>query len=276
MVCGALGVPQAVAAAPVRKFETFGIVCETRGHTVLTPFTEIAERDPDPNVATLYSLVPPSCRGKVRLTGFSWAKLDPSDLEATKRGKRSTVIARIAGTVTGTTYRVTDLQTTDLTSVRFDGFSLTRPAIINSALISRNWPSSCNPADSRVLSEQVPSEVQASLAAALQEDPNLRVRTLLSGAQEVVTYKPLSDSVRAVAKNLRASVCVEQETNPLLVEQVQEYVRTQKIQATVVNAILPSGRLMVLVVGDRISLSDQSRILKHFGSRAVIDSAIRT
>lgn len=273
---GAVGASKANAAAAAKKFETFGIVCEARGHTVLTPLTQVATRDPEPHVVSLYSLVPPDCRETARVTGFSWANLDPSDLEVTKRGKRSTVIARIAGTVTGTAFRVTTLQTTDLDSVRFDGFSLARPAIIGSALVARSWPSSCNLSDSAVLSQQVPPTAQTLLAAALQEDPDLRVRTLLSGAREVVSYMSIRDSVRTLAETLGASVCIERDTEPLLVEQVRKYVRSNEIKAAVKAAVLPSGRLMILVAGDRISFRKKSQLMYDFGSRIVIDSAIRT
>ncbi len=276
LACAALGASQANAAPAVTKFETFGTVCEARGRTLLTPVTQVATRDPDPNVAGVYSLVPPECRGTVRVTGFSWSNLDRSDFEVTKRGKRSTVIARITGTITGTVFRVTNLQTTDLDSVRFDGFSLARPAIISSALIGRNWPSTCNRFDSAVLSQQVLPSAQPLLAAALLGDPDLRVRTLLNGATEVVSYRPLSDSVRSLTETLGASLCIERDTDPLLTEQIQKFVRTNKIEATVKEARLPSGKLMILVAGDRISLHQKTQLLLQFGSRTVIDSAIRT
>lgn len=274
--CAGMLAPPVEAARRNERFEMFGVVCEARGTTYLTSFTTAVDRDPDPNVAAVYTLTPPQCRGRVRVTGFSWSKVDPSDIDVSTRGKRVTVPARIVGTIKGTTFRVTDLRTSELGSVRFDGFSLERPAIISSAFVGRNWPSSCDAGDSPVLSEKLPDTNQDLLIAALRDDPDLRVRNLLGGSREVVTYREGTASAKTLADVFSASLCVEQESSLPTVKAVQAYVRTKAIVAEVRDATLPSGRAMVLVSGEQITPDQKAGLLQSFGSRIVVDSFVRT
>ena len=276
LAVGTVSVPTAGAASPVARFETYGAVCERGGRTFLLPDNPIAVSDPPLNVAAVSALVAPQCLGKISVSGFSWSRLDPSDLAVTKRGGRVTIPARIAGTVAGSTLRVRELQTTDLTSVRFDGFSLAGPAILSSALVGRSWPSTCDVGDGRPLSQQVPLPVRSSVLAAIVEDPDMRIRTLVDGEIELVTYRSLSAPVQKIADDIGATVCAETETQRLSIAQVQAFLRTRKISANAIDANLPSGRAVVLVAGERITHTQKSQIMTMFGSRIVVDSAIRT
>ena len=276
LAVGALFAPTAMAASMVTRFETYGALCERSGRTFLLPDNPIAVSDPQSNVEAVPALVPAKCIGKISVNGFSWSQLEPSDLLVTKRGGRVTIPARIAGTISGSTVRVRELQTTDLTSVRYDGFSLARPAILSSALVSRSWPSTCDLGDGRSLSQEVPLQARTLALVAIQEDPDLRIRTLVDGKMEVVTYRSLSAPVRNVANDIGATVCAETETQRLSASQVQAFLRTRNISATAVDATLPSGRAVVLVAGERITRTQKSQIMTTFGSRIVVDSAIRT
>jgi hypothetical protein len=77
-------------------------------------------------------------------------------------------------------------------------------------------------------------------------------------------------------QNLAVSLCVEQDTPPPEVAQVEFFLRNQKIKATVNNATLPSGRVVVLIAGEQFTIAQKTLTMKTFGSGIAIDSALRS
>ena len=276
LVFGVLVAPQASAATQRAKFETYGFVCERKGQTYFFPKTRALIAEPDPNIAVPDTLELPACKTNFKVTGFKWSRVDRSKTIVTESGARYTMLARITGTVTGSTMRVTDLQTTGFNSTRFDGYSLTRPGLIFGAIIARSWPSTCNLTDSAVLSQQVAEQSREPLAAALKDDPELRVRTLVNGATEIVTYKPRGATIDTLATSLNATVCVETDTTQVSADQVTTKIQPMKLKAEALDAKLPSGRAIVLVIADRISMDQKKELSKTFGSQVALDSGIRT
>ena len=117
--------------------------------------------------------------------------------------------------------------------------------------------------------------LDAALRNALRQDPELRVRTLVSGAIEVVTYKPPTESVRAFAQSLGAALCAENDAQPPSKDKVESFIKSMKLKATVTNGSLPSGRVLVVVTGDIITFAERARIVTAFGPGVLIDSALR-
>jgi hypothetical protein len=99
---------------------------------------------------------------------------------------------------------------------------------------------------------------------------------LIGLASVTVLAAPSVGASPTLAKNLAASLCVEQDTQPPEVAQVESFLRDQKIKATANNATLPSGRVVVLIAGERFTIAQKTLTMKTFGSRVAIDSAFRS
>jgi hypothetical protein len=279
---GALALPTATARpSTAARFEVAGIICEHKSRTYVNGANV---RDfhhkfpPDPNVpvaepAILYGCV----RSSIALTNFRWPRkwIPASSWVANERAMD---YSAVKGTVTKKSFTVSSWQYLEDGTVmrRFDGFPLNRPYLTTSAIDALSYPSTCDPLDSPIVTTSVKEGREALFDEALKVDPDLRVRELLNGKREVVTYKTDTAAAQRLAADLKASLCIEPETDPPQIREVMSLLTKYKIEKrTAFNYQLPTGRTVVIVGGVRIPHTVQAELLASFGSHIAIDALIR-
>jgi hypothetical protein len=208
---GALVAPGAPARSTSSKgkFEVAGTICDNQSRTFIN-FGAVAASHPKyprdvssaplATPAILFACAPTT----IQVSNFRWPK---QWKPATNWEPRAIDFSVVKVAVTKTTYKISRWQYLEDGTVirRFDGFPLNRPYLTTSAIDALNFPSTCNPLDSPILTTPLNAGREALFDEAFKVDPDLRVRELLDGKREVVTYKAETSTAQRLATDLKAS-----------------------------------------------------------------------